>query len=90
MTLEEAIIHAESVANSKCDKCGEEHRQLAEWLKDYQRLLSVIEDIKKEITKEIGLKSNIGDYNDYVRLGLQSALEIIDKHIGKAERNDKE
>lgn len=59
MTLEEAIKHAEEVADiceyeaSKYDmsdsyesyvagqegKCAEEHRQLAEWLKDYQRLL---------------------------------------------------
>ena len=31
MTLDEAIIHCEDVANSKCDKCGEEHRQLAGW-----------------------------------------------------------
>lgn len=60
MTLTEAIIHAEAVADNKdelarsyhtdegvyleeetrCRECAEEHRQLAEWLKDYQRLLS--------------------------------------------------
>ena len=65
MTLEEAIKHAEEVAEEnqeransnilterngtkflydgeeykKCYKCAEEHRQLAEWLKDYKRLL---------------------------------------------------
>lgn len=53
MTLDEAIKHAEEVAilnentckakpNSKLkmyEKCAEEHRQLAEWLKDYKRLL---------------------------------------------------
>lgn len=54
MTLEEAISHAEEVANTNerlCEtvhpamqlsdygKCAEEHRQLAEWLKDYKRLL---------------------------------------------------
>ena len=45
MTLEEAIEHAEEVASRKfddrvhCIKCAEEHRQLAEWLKDYKRLL---------------------------------------------------
>lgn len=56
MTLDEAIIHAEEVAeeNEKraswfwgkegnpnyenCIKCAKEHRQLAEWLKDYKRL----------------------------------------------------
>ena len=51
MTLEEAIEHAEKVAeqnewfeenyleNKGCKECAEEHRQLAEWLKDYKRLL---------------------------------------------------
>ena len=50
MTLDEAIKHAEEVAEEhtkyniyggfeSCDECAEEHRQLAEWLKDYKRLL---------------------------------------------------
>lgn len=34
MTLDEAIAHAEEVAAASCDECGEEHRQLAEWLKE--------------------------------------------------------
>lgn len=56
MTLDEAIRHAEEVAENKraesetaeiqgcdryalkCAKCAEEHRQLAEWLRDYKRL----------------------------------------------------
>lgn len=51
MTIEEAIQHAEEVAEKnewfdknclesmQCKKCAEEHRQLAAWLKDYKRLL---------------------------------------------------
>lgn len=54
MTLEEAIKHAEEIIVENlektkgrnasdpiainCFKCAEEHRQLAEWLKDYKRL----------------------------------------------------
>ena len=56
MTLDEAIKHAEEVADEKkneacslydakayeesrdCIWCSEEHRQLAEWLKDYKQL----------------------------------------------------
>lgn len=51
MTLDEAILHCEEVAEinediayniendnwmaiGKCQKCAEEHRQLAEWLKE--------------------------------------------------------
>ena len=59
MTVDEAIKHAENVAEEKeaqaweaqlqeeykkiksCEKCAEEHRQLAEWLKDYKRLLEI-------------------------------------------------
>lgn len=32
MTLQDAIKHCHEVANSKCDECGKEHEQLAEWL----------------------------------------------------------
>ena len=50
MTLDEAIKHAENVAEEhtkynryggfeSCDECAAEYRQLAEWLKDYKRLL---------------------------------------------------
>lgn len=56
MTIDEAIIHAEEVAEIKktesetaeiqgcnryalkCEECASEHRQLAEWLRDYKRL----------------------------------------------------
>lgn len=43
MTLDEAIKHCEEVADYDCYgekqlKCAEEHRQLAEWLKELKRL----------------------------------------------------
>ncbi len=38
MSLDDAIVHAEEVANGKCDKCGQEHKQLAEWLKELKTL----------------------------------------------------
>ena len=42
MTLDEAIKHAEEVAKQneekRCCKCAEEHRQLAEWLKELKQL----------------------------------------------------
>jgi hypothetical protein len=55
MTIDEAIKHCETVAKeirwqalkermdiegvAECETCAEEHEQLAEWLKDYKRLL---------------------------------------------------
>lgn len=38
MTLDEAIKHCEEVADSKCDECGAEHRQLAEWLRELKQM----------------------------------------------------
>jgi hypothetical protein len=34
MTLDEAIEHAEWCAENTCGECAEEHRQLAEWLRE--------------------------------------------------------
>ena len=49
MTLDEAIRHAEEVAEYDCyndeqKKCAEEHRQLAEWLKELKRLKEAATD----------------------------------------------
>lgn len=63
MTLDEAIKHEEETVeeiellgkkynyfeNKNYQKFAEEHRQLAEWLKDYKRLLELIDKIKAEI-----------------------------------------
>lgn len=39
MTIEDAIKHAEEVAQeSRCRACADEHRQLAKWLKELKRL----------------------------------------------------
>lgn len=51
MTLTEAIKHCEEVADYDCftddqRKCSEEHRQLADWLRDYKRLLDEPEIIR--------------------------------------------
>lgn len=40
MILDEAINHAIDISNkTDCDLCRNDHKQLAEWLKDYKRLL---------------------------------------------------
>ena len=77
MTLDEAIVHCEDVAQQNetlanqyskkeqnhpverwdsCEKCASEHRQLAEWLKDYKRLKeqeSKTEQFAKWVATEI-------------------------------------
>ena len=68
MTLDEAIKHAEEVAE-RCEfdtdwgmgnhfidrsgvadviECGKEHRQLAEWLRKYQKIEQILDDCDLE------------------------------------------
>ena len=102
MTLDEAIKHAEEVAEEKenegkllcqsegasigCLTCAEEHRQLAEWLRDYKQLKEqepILDKIRAEIEQEYKVESE----HPYGQ-GLRRALQIIDKH--KTESEDKE
>ena len=102
MTLDEAIKHAEEVVEEhtkynryggfeSCDKCATEHRQLAEWLKDYKRLLEqepVFDKIRAEIRGKyrVILKDTPKDdwavrWNDC----LDEVLQIIDKYKAESE-----
>ena len=41
MTLDEAIKHTEEVyekLKDNCPNCANEHKQLAEWIKDYKKI----------------------------------------------------
>lgn len=38
LTIDEAIKHAEEVAHRKCNECGRQHQQLANWLKELVEL----------------------------------------------------
>lgn len=69
--------------NKGCQKCAKEHRQLAEWLKDYKRLLEqepVLDKIRAEIEGltyywcEVNPNSVIAD-----------VLQIIDKYKSESE-----
>ena len=104
MTLDEAIKHAEEVADtceyeaSKYDmsdsyechvacqegKCAEEHRQLAEWLKDYKRLL------KQEPCDDIGEVSD--GYHTFNQLYHQRAVlfaTIVNQNKDKSSDHSK-
>ena len=72
----------------KCAECAEEHRQLAEWLKDYKRQTDTLDKIRAEIgiyeadcrlqggTDECG-KSNSNVFGSIYR--------IIDKYKAESE-----
>lgn len=63
----EAQLQEEYRTIKPCKKCAEEHRQLAEWLKDYRRLKEqepVIDKLKAEIEKQEKWLLQAG-YNEY-------------------------
>ena len=59
MTLDEAILHAEEVAD-RCDvtdgdcKCAAEHRQLAEWLRELKRADTLLKATYDLLNKQHG------------------------------------
>ena len=109
MTLDEAIKHAEEVAEEnqsivdscdyygenmiKCEKCAEEHRQLAEWLKDYkvkeeinqsllyenERLIKSVQEIKAEIENMTEYPIFVDSDRGYIEK--YDVLKIIDKYM---------
>lgn len=111
MTLDEAIVHCEDVAQQNetlanqyskkeqnhpverwdsCEKCAEEHRQLAEWLKDYKRLLEqepVLDKIRAEIEAKCCI--TVGEENDGA-ITLHDVFEIIDKYRTHISGKEKE
>ncbi len=60
MTLEELINYEEKESkatwNGKPTLCAEEHKQLAEWLKDYKRLLAQ-ESCTDAISRQVAIKA---------------------------------
>ena len=50
MTLDEAIKHCEEKVDS-CDNCAEEHKQLAEWLKELKGYRTIVELLKNTVDK---------------------------------------
>ena len=101
MTLEEAIKHEEKLMMKNLEKtkdrnasdpiainsfeCADKHRQLAEWLKDYKRLLGAIDNIKSDVEKVGYAKDEYGSIRADV-LRVWQVLDIIEKHTsGGAE-----
>lgn len=107
MMLDEAIKHCEDVMMENlektkdrnasdpiaisCGECADNHRQLAEWLKDYKRLLCAVDAIKAEIeTYENDCMlscPNNDDCRDCNETTFKSIYNIIEKHT-EGVRND--
>lgn len=80
--------------SNQCKKCAEEHRQLAEWLKDYKRLLkqeNVLDKIRAEIEQNITETNNLlKDGHDERVFGFVCGCEEVLKIIDKYAESEKE
>lgn len=56
MTLDEAILHAEEKSQQLCGECAEEHKQLAEWLRELKASRDTIKQLAFERDKQIPKK----------------------------------
>ena len=84
MTIDGAIAHAEEVsATTKCKECAEEHRQLAEWLKELKEKRQAIKDTRAEIDEKTEIHPDGELYIKNI-----DVKRIIDRHIVKGESND--
>lgn len=87
MTLDEAILHAEDVADTPCftdeeARCYAEHRQLAKWLKelrDYRERMPSYEAGYNDAKREIALS---GEYERAYERGKEDAKRALQEPTG--------
>jgi uncharacterized Fe-S center protein len=85
MNLEEAINHCKEVAKSKCDSCGAEHEQLAEWLielKWYRESDKRVYDKLQAEMFEYNKGFLISNYEAGYYDGIKKAIDILNKEHG--------
>ena len=81
--------HNEEIRTSdakNCEKCAAEHRQLAEWLKDYKRLLEQEPIDKSAMMSEIYMEgvNMTGEYQGcWVRF--KDIEKIVNKYMAESE-----
>ena len=95
MTIDEAIRHCEEVAEEKeqeakeahvlsgmdCMECAEEHRQLAEWLRELKAY--------REAREEIIRKRDSSQWSELVVHGFSHAIYTIDNHLKEVNADDR-
>ena len=70
-----------SEEETECRLCTEEHRQLAEWLKELKEYKAALHGIMDDLLTYARSLSLVGIYNDNVLY----CLEIVKKHVNEIE-----
>lgn len=88
MSLKQAIAHAQEVATSKCDECGKEHQQLAEWLQE----LEVQRDRVDVLTEQASIyEANIKKYQESLMYYMEEEKKVelkLASYVDKTYIND--
>lgn len=86
LSLEDAIKHCLEVAEKEeCRECAEEHRQLADWLKELKGYKKAYTEIDNKI--ECDYMGN-NEYEMAVSDGYQGAINIIDRCIEEVKNDN--
>lgn len=80
MTLDEAIEHAEWCAKEACGECAEEHRQLAEWLRELRRFYEV-GTMEREAMRTVALveteRKRVEDHNNMLKVACVRLVNTV-------------
>lgn len=83
MTIEDAIKHAEEVANNSCADCSKEHRQLADWLRELVRLRS--EKTEKKYEYAVVQSGCVSPMHVECYLTVRENIPIVRREVGEWE-----
>lgn len=89
MTIDEAINHCKEVSDSKCDSCGTEHKQLAEWLIELKERRELDKYVYNKLQAELFDYSKgylISNYEAGYDEGIKKAMSIIGWKRGSDDR----
>lgn len=102
ITLEEAILHAEEVAEELDMKAGfetdyqaytmseMERQRCRECASEHRQLAEWLKELKayREARKEITRKMNSGQWSEGVVYGLDKAVRIMEKHLREVKADE--
>lgn len=73
----------EKYPSPPCKKCAEEHRQLAEWLRELKDYRKAWDEVQKEIYRQIDALDEMHEFRD--RKAYFKALDIVNKYLKEVQ-----
>ena len=77
MTLDDAIAHADLVADNCEGECAEDHRQLSEWLQELKQLREERDEMRTNVTMAILGQDTLKTTIDRLRAENDKMRELV-------------